>query len=194
MWRNSFSEYIKALGFWWFIIIIPTGLDIIGIYQIINNTQVLGIPSWVLIILASVLFLIIPFIAFHKMRVRLKDIADEKTRKFHRLILDTRDTASKVVLLHKAANSITVEVENAYTDFIASHRLLFTEAEIEKCTEAIDKFVTFSSIHVGRFLGFIGPIIGGDKEKIEMDELSFVGHIAAYGDEALENIKMSLTK
>ena len=50
--------------------IAPITLDILGVYQVVTNTQFLGVPSWSWFLLASILFLIIPFIAFHRVRVQ----------------------------------------------------------------------------------------------------------------------------
>ncbi len=50
--------------------IAPITLDTLGVYQVVTNTQFLGVPSWLWFLLASILFLFIPFIAFHKVRVQ----------------------------------------------------------------------------------------------------------------------------
>ncbi len=46
MWK-SLKEYVAALGYWGLIVIVPIVLNVLGIYQIVSNTQVLNIPSWV---------------------------------------------------------------------------------------------------------------------------------------------------
>ena len=68
--RKSLKEYFIALGYWWLIVIIPIALDIIGICQLASGNQFIGIPSWVWFQVGFVLLLIIPFIAFHKVRVQ----------------------------------------------------------------------------------------------------------------------------
>ena len=50
--------------------IAPIALDIVGAYQLASGNQFTGIPSWVWFQVAFVLLLIIPFIAFHKVRVQ----------------------------------------------------------------------------------------------------------------------------
>ena len=68
--RQSLREYITALGYWGFIVIAPITLNIIGVYQLASGNQFTGIPSWVWFQVAFVFLLIIPFIAFHKVRVQ----------------------------------------------------------------------------------------------------------------------------
>ena len=51
--------------------IVPVALDVLGVYQLLSGDQVIGVPSWVWFQIALLLFLIIPFIAFHKLRLKL---------------------------------------------------------------------------------------------------------------------------
>lgn len=77
---KSLKEYIIALGYWWLIVIAPIILDIIGVYQIASGNQLIRIPSWIWFQVAFIFLLIIPFIAFHKVRVdRDKAIEVEKS-------------------------------------------------------------------------------------------------------------------
>jgi len=67
---QSLREYVTALGYLGFIVIIPITLDIMGICQLVSGNQFPDIPSWVWFQVAFVSLLIIPFIAFHKVRVQ----------------------------------------------------------------------------------------------------------------------------
>jgi len=67
---KSLWEYVTALGYWGFIVIAPITLDIISVYQLASGNQFTGIPSWVWFQVAFVFLLIIPFIAFHRVRVQ----------------------------------------------------------------------------------------------------------------------------
>ena len=72
--------------------IAPVTLDIIGIFQLASGKQFTGIPSWVWFQFAFIFLQIIPFIAFHKLRVKY----DEK-----------QDVIDKLI---NARPSITVEL------------------------------------------------------------------------------------
>lgn len=50
--------------------ITPIILDVIGVYQLASGNQFTRIPSWVWFQIAFAFLLIIPFIAFHKVRVQ----------------------------------------------------------------------------------------------------------------------------
>ena len=67
---RSLREYITALGHWWFFVIVSIILGIIGVYQLASGNQFIGIPSWVWLLVAFAFALIIPFIAFNKVRVQ----------------------------------------------------------------------------------------------------------------------------
>ena len=70
------------------------------------------------------------------------------------------------------------------------------EAEIEggKVEEAIGEFVTYVGFHVTRFLAWNGKVISDSetKQKIEIDELQFIGRMAGRADQAIEVIKKIL--
>jgi len=80
---KSLKEYVSALGYWGLIVIAPIVLDIVGVYQLASGNQFTGVPSWVWFQVAFVFLLIIPFIAFHKVRVKrdeLKIQLDDKAK------------------------------------------------------------------------------------------------------------------
>ncbi len=54
--------------------IIPIFLDALGIYQLASGSQFTNVPSWVWFQIALLVFLIIPFIAFHKLRVQRDEL------------------------------------------------------------------------------------------------------------------------
>ncbi len=71
---KSLKEYVTALGYWGLIVIAPITLDVIGIYQLAYGNQFTGVPSWVWFQVAFVLFLIITFVAFHKLRLQRDEL------------------------------------------------------------------------------------------------------------------------
>lgn len=73
MWK-LLKSYIADLGYWWFIVVIPVALDVVGIYQLVTGNQFLRIPSWILLLIALLLLLIIPFIAYRKIYLKLENI------------------------------------------------------------------------------------------------------------------------
>lgn len=51
--------------------IAPIVLDVIGIYQLASGNTFTGIPSWVWFQVAFIFLIIIPFIAYHKLRMKM---------------------------------------------------------------------------------------------------------------------------
>lgn len=199
MWRKSLKEYVAALGYWGLIVIAPIALNVLGIYQIVSGNQLLNIPSWVWFQIALVLILIITFIAFHRMRIRLQNFTEDRTKELARLILQVCNAAGKVVLLYHTMNDFNDEVKGAYATYNEVLDSLRVEAEIDggKVKEVVQEFDTFVGFHVVRLLGGIGPIIGGDKEvkqQIEIDEYRFIGRMAERADKAIQNIRKALMR
>lgn len=191
---QSFKEYITALGYWGLVVIAPIILDTIGIYQLATNSQVVGLPAWIWFQVAFVFLLLIPFIAFHKVRVRVDNLAEDRSRELARLILQARDEAGKVVLHHKIAG-FTDEVKQLHTKCNETLSLLNREGEVdgEKIKVIIWGFTIFVSFHVTRFLGGIVPI--GDNNMMEqVDEYRFCGRMADRADEAMRNIRKTFRK
>jgi len=191
---KSFKEYVHALGYWGLIVIAPIALDALGVYQIVSDTQVLGVTAWAWFLVASILFLLIPFIAFHRVRTRLQDITEDRRRELARLILQVRNAAGKVVLHHMAIG-LADEVKNLHTIYTETQISLNMEGEIEggEIKEIIYGFTSFVGYHVTRLLGGGGPISAGkDPEPIpyiEMDEFRFCGRMGDRADEAIRNIQ-----
>ena len=193
MWK-SLKEYVAALGYWGLIVIAPILLNALGIYQIVSNTQVLNIPSWVWFQIALVLILIVPFVAFHKMRIRLQGVTESRAQELARLILQVRNAAGKTVMLYHTRNDFDNEVKDAYKLYETALDSLQTEAEIDggKVKEAIQEgFTGFVSFHVTRFLAWNGRIISDSdtRQKIEIDEYQFIGHMAGRADKTIQNIR-----
>jgi len=65
---RSLKQYIGAIGYWGLLMLAPIALDIIGSIQLATSCQFTGVPSWVWFNLGFVALLIIPFIAFNKIR------------------------------------------------------------------------------------------------------------------------------
>ena len=119
MWK-SLQEYVTALGYWGFIVIAPIALDIIGVYQLASDNQFTGVPSWVWFQVAFAFLLIIPFIAYHKLRGKL-----EKTQNELNNIKNERPKIETTI--RKQHNDFDIEVLNKGED-----------AEFEAQIEVID--------------------------------------------------------
>lgn len=189
---KSIKAYISDLGYWGFIVIAPITLDVIGVYQLATGNNFRGIPSWVWFQVAFIFLLVIPFIAYCRMSVRLRNIADSRARELARLILEVRDKAAKAVMRKQVQNQAElIDDYNLYSNaFDALHR----EVEIDggKIKEAvIEGFTTFVSFHVTRFLAWNGEIISDAKTKqqLEIDELQFIGRMANRADETIQKIR-----
>jgi hypothetical protein len=72
MWE-SLKAYIKDMGYWSLIIILPIILDVIGIIQFTTGNQLTGVPSWILFQIAFLILFIAPFWAYHKINIRLQE-------------------------------------------------------------------------------------------------------------------------
>ena len=196
--RKSLKEYVAALGYWGLIVLVPIGLNVIGIYQIATETEILSVPSWVWFQIALVLTLIIPFIAFHRIRVRLQNVTDVRARELARLILEVRDNASKAVMHKRIEGLKRDELMGDYNSYSSSLDVLHREAEIDggKIKEAIiEGFTTFVGFHVTRFLAWEGKVISDyvTKQKLELDEYQFIGRMASRADDVIQKIR-SLTR
>lgn len=71
--KQSLKVYFAMIGYWGLLVIVPIALNIVGIYQLATGEQFIGIPSWVWFLTAFVLLLIIPFIGFHKLMLKLNE-------------------------------------------------------------------------------------------------------------------------
>jgi hypothetical protein len=193
MWK-SLKEYSAALGYWGLIVIAPVILDIIGVYQLAIGSQFTGIPSWIWFQIAFVFLLLIPFIAFHKVRIRVDNLTEDRRRELARLILQVRDAAGKVVLHHMAIG-LTDEVKQLHVKCNEILTLLNREGEVDggEIKEIIYNFTTFVGTHVTRLLG--GFVLRGDNKMMEqMDEYRFCGHMANHADEAMRSIRKAFRK
>lgn len=169
-------------------------MAVLGIYQIVSNTQVLNIPSWVWFQIALVLTLIIPFVAFHRMRIRLQRVTESRAQELARLILQVRNAAAKVVMLYHVKNDYDDDVKEAYKAYDDALRQLDIEGEIDggKVKDTIQEgFTTFVSFHVTRFLAWGGQVISDKdtKQKLEIDEYQFIGRMASRADKVIQNIR-----
>jgi len=117
---KSLKEYCIALGYWWFIVIVPIALDTISICELVSGNQFTRIPSWIWFQIAFVFALIIPFIAFHKLRVRI----DEKQKE-----LD---------IIKNERPKIEVTVRKQYDDFDVEVLNKGEDAEFEAQIEVFD--------------------------------------------------------
>lgn len=67
MWK-SFIEYITSLGRWGWIVLIQVIAGGVGAYFDISGKW--GFPTWLWILLLGIAFIVVPFIVFHKSRLR----------------------------------------------------------------------------------------------------------------------------
>jgi len=70
--RKSFTEYITALGHWGWIVLVDIFSGISGAYLDVSDTW--GFPTWLWIILLGIALVLVPFIAFHRLRIKRDDI------------------------------------------------------------------------------------------------------------------------
>ena len=161
--------------------------------EIAGGEELLKVPPWVLIAIGVTLTLLVPFIAYHKMRVKLDTATDTRSRELARLTLVVRDAAAEVVTLSKIGG-LEEKTREAYSGYQQAIKELIREAEIQGLRDVVsDHFTTYVGFHIARFLGGIGPIIGGDTQikRIEIDEYRFVGAMATRADKTILAIKKS---
>ncbi len=111
-----------------------------------------------------------------------------------RLVLEVRDKAAKVVMRKQVQDLDEAEIMDAYNSYENALEMLCREADVDggKVREAvIEGFTTFVSFHVTRFLAWDGKIVSDmhTKQKLEIDELQFVGRMAGRADETIKNIR-----
>ncbi len=191
------KEYITALGYWGFLVIAPIILDVLGVIQLITNKQVFILPSWLWFQVSFLFLLVIPFIAFYKIRIHVEKISDDRSRELARLILQVRDAAGKVVL-HHMGKGITDEVKELHSKCNEELSLLNREGEVDgvEVKKIVYEYTTFVSLHVSRLLGAFSVVIGGpEKDSIQrMDEYSFCGLMADRADKTIQEIRKTLRK
>jgi len=193
MWK-SFKSYVSDLGYWGFIVIAPILLDAIAIYQLASGNTFTGIHSWVWFQVAFVCLLFIPFIAYHRIRVKLQTITDTRVQELARLILEVRDKAATAVMHAKIQGLTEAEKMNDHKLYTDAIEKLHREAEIEgvKIRDAISAgFTAFVGFHVVRFLAWDGKIVSDadTKRKLEIDEYQFIGAMAGRADKTIESIR-----
>jgi hypothetical protein len=194
MWRKSIRSYISDLGYWGFIVIAPMTLDIIGVYQLATSNTFTGVPSWVWFQVAFIFLLVIPFIAYHRMRMRLQTIEESRVLELTRLILEVRDKAARVVMDREIKTQDQDILKDDYSSYSDALDKLHREAELDggdvKNT-IVDGFITFVSFHVTRFIAWDGNIISDPKTKkqLEIGELEFVGRMASRANETIQKIR-----
>ena len=76
--RKSFIEYIISLGRWGWLVLIDVISGVTGAYLDISGKW--GFPTWVWILLLGIAFVVVPFIAFHKLRLRQDELQSELDR------------------------------------------------------------------------------------------------------------------
>jgi len=74
MWK-SFIEYITSLGRWGWFVLVDIFSGISGAYLDVSGTW--GFPTWLWIILLGIAFVLVPFIAFHKLRLNRDELKSE---------------------------------------------------------------------------------------------------------------------
>ena len=163
-----------------------------------SNNTFTGIASWVWFQIAFVFLLIIPFIAYHRMRVRLQNVAEGRVKELHRLILQVSHEAGQAVLLHARGSGVEEELNKISTKYLETLKSLDIEAGIDggEVKEAIQTFTGYVSFHVMRFLNWDGKIISDSetKKKIEIDEYHFIGSMANRADQTIEKVKKAFTR
>jgi len=191
---KSFRAYAADLGYWGLLMIVPLVLDAIGIYQIATGDQFTNASSVWWFVAGTILLILIPFIAYHRMREQLLKISEDRARELARLILETRDKAAKVVTRYKIEGYSTEDLTKDIEAYQAAFDKLGREAEIDGgvVKEAIfSGFSTFVAFHLTRFVAWDGKVLSGEttKQQLEIDELQFVGRMASRADKTIEEIR-----
>ena len=70
--RKSLKEYITALGYWGYLVLVANISGIAG--MVLDVTETSGFPTWVWLVLLICGLVVAPFLAFNKVRVQ-RDIA-----------------------------------------------------------------------------------------------------------------------
>ncbi|MDO8491971.1 MAG: hypothetical protein Q7T04_08170 [Dehalococcoidia bacterium] len=114
---KSLREYASALGYWGLIVIAPIILDMIGVYQLAAGNQFTHVPPWIWFQVAFIFLLIIPFIAFHRVRVE-RDKARVKEVPLDAIIQELK---SKIIYRMAYSNNVfsMLEIFDALRDSFA---------------------------------------------------------------------------
>ena len=122
---------------------------------------------------------------------------DSRRRDVERLIYEVRDLAGQIAHLSGRPES---ESQKELRQVVSQYRIKWQELNREEKIEDLDPIIAdgFSiwvGFHVGRFLGDLGPIIGSDevKKEIEIDEWTFVGRMATRVDKTVAEVRESMT-
>lgn len=65
---KSLWEYITALGHWGWFVLIDIFAGLAGAYLDISGK--VGFPTWLWMLLLGIAFIVVPFVAFHKVKVQ----------------------------------------------------------------------------------------------------------------------------
>ena len=174
--------------------LLAAALEGLAVYQVLSGEEPSKVTSWIWITVGAILTIVVPFIAYHKMRVRLEGIADTRSRALARLILVVRDTAAEVVTLSRVVGR-EGKTEEAYLGYQQAIKELTREAEIESLQDVVSEhFTTYVSFHVARFLGGIGKIVGDEAQirNFTPDEYTFIGAMATRANKTINEIKESI--
>jgi hypothetical protein len=184
---KSLKEYIIALGYWGLVVIAPIILDTIGIYQLVTNNQVIGLPSWVWFQIAFVFLLLIPFIAFHKVNSQLRNLTEGRKRELSELILQARDAATRVILTHNV-KGFTDEIRQLHNSCKEALITLNRQGEIDggEIKDIIYGFTTFIGTNIDNYL--TGSMVS------QREAISICNLIGNNTDQTMENIRKSLRK
>jgi len=196
---RSIAKYITNLGISGWLLMGLNLFTALGAFEFYTKTTILqNFPAWGWLLFLIIGLLLTPFVAFHRMRIRLQSVTETRARELARLILEARDKAAKVVMLKSMQNQDSAELMDASKLYLNALEILDREADIDggKIREAIrEGFTTFVSFHVTRFLAWNGKIVSdmNTKQKLEIGELQFIGRMASRADETIQNIR-SLTR
>ena len=173
--------------------IIPIVLDGIGVYQTVTGDQFTNASSLWWFVAGTILLIVIPFIAYHRMRERFSKTGKDRARELARLILETRDKAANVVTRYQLEGYDTEELTKDIGTYQTAFDKLHREAEIDggAVKEAIfSGFTNFVAFHLMRFVAWDGKILSDEttKQKLEIDELLFIGRMADRADKTIEDI------
>lgn len=163
----------------------------VGAYLDISGTR--EFPTWVWIVLLVAGLAIAPFFSFHRMRIRLQNVTEDRAKELHRLILQVCHEAGWVVSLHFLGDDFKDKLDEVSTKYLDTLKSLDIEAGIDggEVKESIQKFTNYVAFHVTRFIAWDGQVIsdGDTKQKLEIEKYQFIGRMAGRADETIQRIR-----
>lgn len=187
---DSVCHYLADLGHLGLLLLAAVLLDGLGAYEYVSGRQISPLPSWSLILFGFLLALLVPFIAYHRMRLRVRDAIEARRGELSRLVLRTRDAAGKLMMLKDAAPQRSLEGGPALARYEEAIENLRVEAEIEggEVKRAVSEFLSFVTFHLARLAGGM-PVYGSGAKEVDLGVYQVLGRMADRADEVIRKIR-----